>query len=120
MMLCSFVGGKCKHCGRPQTGTKRTVAQCPGEAVRDWDRKPLQYLNCPHRGPVVATINGRVAGCGCSGSTVEVYRCLHFREPVLKQAAARCLEKIQAEAPGYKGLTCRECVIPQATASANR
>jgi len=57
----------------------------------------------------VATINGRVAGCGCSSSTVEVYRCSRFGEPVVKHAAARCRNDIAAVAPGYTGRTCRDC-----------
>lgn len=70
------------------------------------------YWTCPHRGPVVATVTGQRAGCGCGGTPIEVYQCAHFKEPVLKQAAARCLEKIQAKAPGYTGRTCRECRVP--------
>lgn len=107
----------CEVCGRLTgwvRGEGKLHARC--KASQDESRskraKLSPWASCPHRGAVVATITGRVAGCGCSGSTVEVYRCEKFNEPVLKQAAARCLEKIQAKAPGYTGRTCRECKIP--------
>jgi len=75
------------------------------------------YLKCPRRGNVIATTDGIRAGCGCGGTTVEIYECRYFHEPVLKQAAARCLEKIQATAPGYTGRTCRECKVPMQAAT---
>ena len=67
------------------------------------------YMTCPHRGPAIATINANAAGCGCSGSTVQVYHCNRFDEPVLKQASDRCVGKIQQVDPKYTGRTCRAC-----------
>lgn len=72
-------------------------------------REDGHYLLCQHRGQIIAELTGQQAGCGCLSSRVQVYFCEHFHEPVLKQAALRCLEKIQAEVPGYTGRTCREC-----------
>jgi len=111
-MRCVFgANGRCEVCGRPKPKTdRRVIANCSGEPTEH--KQAAMWLACPHRGPIVATITGRVAGCGCSGSTVEVYQCSHFHEPVLKQAAARCLETIQAKAPSYTGRTCRECNVP--------
>jgi hypothetical protein len=71
------------------------------------------WLLCPHRGPPTATVNARTAGCGCSTSTVEVYQCHRFSEPVLKKSPERCREAVAAEIPGYTGRTCRECEIPK-------
>jgi len=71
------------------------------------------WLTCPHRGAVLATVNARSAGCGCSGSTVEVYRCSRFGEPVVKHAAARCRDDITSVAPGYTGRTCRNCNLSE-------
>lgn len=82
----------------------------------EWDPVSLRYITCPYRGPVLTTVTGQQAGCGCGGSVFEVYQCLHpehHNEPVLKQADARCLEKILAKAPGYTGRTCRECPVPR-------
>lgn len=67
------------------------------------------WLLCPHRGPELATINARTAGYGCSTSTVAVYQCTRFYEPVLKQSPARCRDAVAAEILGYTGRTCREC-----------
>jgi len=62
----------------------------------------------------LATVNGNIAGYGCSSSEVKVYQCRRFNnEPVLKQAASRCLDKIKAKVPGYTGRTCRECEVPR-------
>lgn len=72
----------------------------------------LAYLRCPHRRQVIATIDARTAGCGCSSTPVEVYQCRHFNEPVLKAAADRCRDKIAANVKGYTGRTCRECDVP--------
>jgi len=68
---------------------------------------------CKWRGPVLATITGRVAGCGCSGSTVEVYRCEHFHEPVIKQGRPPCLDSLREQVPGATGLTCQTCKVPK-------
>ena len=76
------------------------------------DKTTHHYLTCPNRGHILATINARSAGCGCSSTTVDVYQCRRFNEPVLKQAAERCREDIAAKVPGYTGRTCRECNIP--------
>jgi hypothetical protein len=73
-------------------------------------------LACPHRGPAIATVNARVAGCGCASSTVEVYECQLFAEPVLKQSPSRCTAAVAASVPTYTGRTCRECIaVAQST-----
>lgn len=71
------------------------------------------YLTCPHRSAAIAILDGYTAGCGCASTPVEVFRCQRHHEPVLKQAAARCLDKIRARFPDYAGRTCRECQEPQ-------
>lgn len=114
MMLCDFQDGKCVRCNRPRPKTKRVVlANCPA-TPQDWadTEMRLAWLNCPQRGPVLRTISGTLAGCGCGGTTADVYLCQRFDEPVLKQAAARCLETIREQVPGYAGRTCRECLVP--------
>jgi len=63
-------------------------------------------------------LSGIVSGCGCSSTVVQLYHCDRFNEPVLKHAAARCLDKIKAKVPGYTGRTCRECVVPKGTETA--
>lgn len=77
--------------------------------VEKVDETKTHWLTCPHRGQAIATINAREAGCGCGSSTVEVYECKRFFEPVLKKSAARCREAVAAEINGYTGRTCREC-----------
>ena len=54
-------------------------------------------------------MTAKQAGCGCASSIVQVYHCNRYSEPVLKQASDRCLDRIQAAAPGYTGRTCRDC-----------
>lgn len=87
------------------------MANCAA-SPRDWAVE-LAWLTCPHRGKPIDTLTGSTTGVGCSSAPVEVYRCSHFNEPVLKHAAARCLERIAARVPGYTGRTCRECVVPR-------
>jgi len=69
---------------------------------------------CPHRGPVLQTVSGRVAGSGCSSSTAEVYECRHFHEPVLKAGKPPCEDTMREQVAGWKGRTCRGCKIPTA------
>lgn len=73
------------------------------------------WYRCPHRGDVLTTITGRVAGCGCSGATVEVYQCRHFGEPVIKHGHPPCLDSLREQVPGATGRTCRVCPVPAAT-----
>lgn len=98
---------RCAECGSEMPSP--TIRQCPFTGVVERESKTVNYLTCPHRGKVLTTISGRTAGYGCSSTPVEVYQCNQFNEPVLKQAAPRCLEKIQGKVPGYTGRTCREC-----------
>lgn len=84
------------------------------QAAKTKTDQALAWLICPHRGDVLATVPARTAGIGCETTVVEVYQCDHFREPALKQAAARCLPRIREAAPGYTGRTCRECEVPRA------
>lgn len=72
----------------------------------------LAYLKCKHRGSVITTINGRVAGCGCSSTRIEVFECRHFHEPVIKQGHPPCLDTLREQVPGATGRTCRECKVP--------
>ena len=115
-MICQWEqtgdGYRCVHCGA--TSDRRRMQACghsdgteaaypqPAEETGRW-------LLCPRRGPSIATINARKAGCGCGSSRVEVYQCELFDEPVLKKAAARCLADIAELVPAYTGRTCREC-----------
>lgn len=100
----------CEKCGKSYKYAKRKTFICCGHQPRSNPvRKSQGIANCPHRGPVLVTINARSAGCGCSSTTVEVYQCERFNEPVLKQAADHCREKIATIAPGYTGRTCRGC-----------
>jgi hypothetical protein len=75
---------------------------------------PSHYVTCPHRGNVLQTMNARKAGCGCSSSVTNIYRCRHFNEPVLTFAPDRCFEQIREECPGFSGRICRTCKIPMA------
>jgi DNA-directed RNA polymerase subunit RPC12/RpoP len=96
------------HCGHAETYHQAIARQSD-------DPKLLAmtaYLNCPHRGPVLTEINARTAGCGCASSTVDVYHCRHFHEPVLRSAPARCVEAIREQVPNYTGRTCRACSVP--------
>lgn len=132
--LCKFVRREktekshwqCDQCGHvtPIRFTKAPVRYCksPGESGRAQSRyvappanidERLAWCTCDRRGKVLATVTGMQSGCGCGGMEIPVYQCSRFNEPVLKQAAARCLEKIQAKVPGYKGRTCRECEVPR-------
>lgn len=109
---------RCPKCGdvRSRKFSRACSAGGQCEYVGTEERQapvPFLWLTCRHRDPkVLATVTGTQAGCGCGGTTVEVYQCTHFREPVLKDAAARCLEKIQLKVPKYKGRTCRGCEVP--------
>lgn len=94
--------------------TGRRVGPSRQQPDRDKaDRLP--WLACRHRGPVLETITAKAAGVGCESSSADVYECKRFGEPVLKQAAERCREKIAEAAPGYTGRTCRECKVPMAS-----
>jgi len=116
MSLCDYQpdadGWTCSSCGDREP--KRKKRACPAKAEPGQEREPERpaYLDCPHRGAVVATITGRVAGCGCFGSTVEVYQCSHFREPVIKQGHPPCMDTLREKVPGATGRTCRECKVP--------
>lgn len=106
----------CRRCGfvtPPITEAPIRNCRANGKTAAVAVKETAHYLTCPHRGSVVATVSGTTAGCGCGSSRVDVYRCSRFGEPVLKQAAQRCLEKIAAAAPGYAGRTCRECPVPR-------
>lgn len=78
------------------------------------------YLTCPYRGTVLSTVSARAAGCGCASTQVDIFRCQRFNEPVLKQAADRCLEKIREAVPMYSGRTCRGCPVPKQAADHGR
>jgi orotate phosphoribosyltransferase len=58
-------------------------------------------------------INARSAGCGCSSTTVAIFRCERFGEPVLQRAGKpqSCRERILLAAPGYTGRTCQTCEL---------
>lgn len=86
--------------------------QCEYRETLPVHRLAWHWLTCPHRGDAIAKISGTTAGTGCGCENVEVYRCDHFGQPVIKQASPRCLEKIAAKVPGYTGRTCRECKVP--------
>lgn len=113
-MQCHYIqhGGEfaCLICGDRRS--RPVVRACPNFRIEIIDRRPPAWLTCPHRREVIATINGRAAGAGCSSTPVDIYHCNHFREPVLKAAADRCRDKITAKVPGYTGRTCRECRVP--------
>ena len=97
---------RCPKCGRVTSLTQHAPAKIHATCgVVD----NQHWIICPHRGQVLATINAKKAGCGCASSTVDVYQCERFNEPVLKQSADRCREAVAAEIPGYTGRTCREC-----------
>jgi hypothetical protein len=84
------------------------------EDQRDNARPQLPaYIICPHRGRVLEEVNARKAGCGCASSTVQVFECRHFQEPVLRSSPARCTASIRELIPAYTGRTCRECLVPQ-------
>lgn len=83
-----------------------------GESPASLPGRPAHWSACPYRGDVVATITGDKAGCGCASTVAEIFLCRRFGEPVLKQAAMRCLGKIQQHVPAYTGRTCRQCEIP--------
>jgi len=103
----------CRACG--DIRKRLVVRECPGDVAHHRAIALPAWVSCPHRGPVIATINGRVAGCGCSGSTVEVYQCNHFHEPVIKQGHPPCLDTLREQVPGATGRTCRECKVPLQT-----
>lgn len=86
--------------------------QCEYRETLPVHRLAWHWLTCPHRGDAIAKISGTTAGTGCGCENVEVYRCDHFGQPVIKQASPRCLEKIAASVPGYTGRTCRDCKLP--------
>jgi len=107
----------CGECGRVTAWMpigKRIVARCHRKPMRQND---THWANCPHRGPVVATITGRVAGCGCSGDRIEVYQCQHpsINEPVIKFGRPPCLDTLREQVPGATGRTCRECKVSMGT-----
>ena len=111
---------RCSFCGHvtPIALAKPPHRRCESPNARSQSetapvRHANHWLTCPHRGIVLATISGTTAGVGCGSTKWEVYQCNHFNEPVLKQAAPRCQEKIAAEVAGYKGRTCRECKVVQ-------
>jgi hypothetical protein len=95
---------RCEECGGVFTYAKQKtiVPKCAHDSG----------VKCRYRGPVVATIAERVAGCGCSNSNVEVYHCLHFNEPVIKYGHPPCLDTLREQVPGATGRTCRECKVP--------
>lgn len=101
---------RCAECGSEMPSP--TIRQCPFAGVVERESKTVNYLTCPHRGQVLATINGRVAGCGCSSTRIEVYECRYFHEPVIKQGHPPCLDTLREQVPGATGRTCRECKVP--------
>ena len=91
--------------------TYEEAAERIGGSTAGTVRRTAAWINCSHRSPPTATVNARTAGCGCASSTVEVYRCDRFNEPVLKKSPPRCSEAVAAIVPGYTGRTCRECDV---------
>lgn len=96
-----------KGCKTKLTYSKRKF----GLRIPCKSKDALWWLTCPYRGDVLSTLPGAVIGRGCGSTTFEVYHCNRFGEPVLKHAAARCLEKIADRVPGYTGRTCRKCNV---------
>lgn len=102
---------KCIECGA--VTAEPAARECPFVPLATPVASTREHwATCPHRGAVVATINGHVAGCGCSGSTIEVYQCSRFDEPVIKQGKPPCLDTLREKIPGATGRTCRECSVP--------
>ena len=99
------------HCA---CGFSETWEQAAWRLANDprW-QQTVARLNCTARGQILATIDGRTAGCGCAATMVPVYRCLQFDEPVLIAAADRCRNKLLALIPGYAGRLCRNCEEPK-------
>lgn len=110
-------GYVCSRCAATSPSPRRQIC---GHAERiespvSSDLEALaSALQCPHRGPSIATVSGSDAGCGCASIRVDVYECDLFGEPVLKQAALHCLDRIVAKIPTYTGRTCRKCTVPLA------
>ena len=98
---------KCLACGR--LVRKPASGKTPRAACKSEPRKPQHWLTCPHRGDVLATVTGRAAGCGCGSTSVDVFQCERFTEPVLVHAAERCGDAIREAVPAFTGRTCRAC-----------
>lgn len=94
-------------------GQVKTASVGNSIVSRKTDSEPAKYLSCHHRGPVVGTTTGSVAGMGCGGTRVEFYQCQHFNEPVLKGCKTwnRNRDKLRDACPGFNGRTCRECEL---------
>lgn len=101
---------------QPDTFLSSLIEQASELAVRN-QRTAIEataaYLQCPHRGDQVATLDGRTAGCGCGSEKVPVHECNHFAEPVLIRSQERCREAIQQHVPAFTGRTCRACDVPR-------
>jgi len=67
------------------------------------------WATCGYAEKPFTTITGRVAGCGESTATIEVYQCSHFGEPVIKRGHPPCLDTLREQVPGATGRTCRDC-----------
>lgn len=110
---------QCTQCGfRTHKGLKRAPSRVCKTPIPVSDTpQSMRYLACPHRGRVLATISGRVAGCGCSSTAVEVYHCNHFNEPVTAKGKPRCLDSLREKVPGSNGRVCRDCLVPMQSIS---
>jgi len=101
----------CQVCGAESEAPG--LRMCPYVPMAFADRNELAgaWAICKHRSPPIATITGRVAGCGCPGSPVEVFQCLHpsINEPVIKQGKPPCMDTMREKVPGFTGRTCRKC-----------
>lgn len=114
---------KYELCDIKETSTGLVCIKChqkiegryPRKCLANTEKDILAWLVCPYRGEVLSTINAQSAGCGCGGMQTEIHHCTYFKQPVLKQAATRCLEKIKEVAPTYTGITCQKCQVPLTT-----
>lgn len=85
---------------------------CRGEGINLPD-VPKTNTICHHRGDLVTTITGRVAGYGCRRTSVPVYECQHFREPVLMVGSPPCIDTLREQVPGATGRVCATCPVPR-------
>lgn len=97
-----------------RTRAARPVQKGHADQPRDlaFERR-VAYVQCPHRGPVLATVSGNVCGVGCGSTMSDVFECQHFREPAIKRARERYFEKIRSVVPTFGRLVCESCEIPR-------
>jgi hypothetical protein len=111
MTRCNYIpagdGVHCSVCGDVREKPVRRF--CYGTPTTD---EPTPGCPCKHRGPIIATITGRVAGLGCAGKSVDVYRCEVFNEAVIVHGKPPCLDTLSEQVPGATGRTCRDCKVP--------